>query len=57
MAIHFHDTNYTAISNILKCLEYGVKVIDSSIGGLGGCPYAKKANGNVATENVIYLLD
>ena len=57
MAIHFHDTNYTAIGNILKCLEYGVKVIDSSIGGLGGCPYAKKANGNVATENVVYVLD
>jgi hydroxymethylglutaryl-CoA lyase len=57
MAVHLHDTNNTALANMLECLKRGVRVVDASIGGLGGCPYAKKANGNVSTENVIYVLD
>ncbi|HXW21836.1 MAG TPA: hydroxymethylglutaryl-CoA lyase [Rhodomicrobium sp.] len=57
LAVHFHDTYGQAIANIYACLEDGVRVVDSSAGGLGGCPYAKGASGNVATENVIYLLD
>lgn len=57
MAVHFHDTNGTALENILESLQRGVRVMDSSVGGLGGCPYAKKATGNVPTENVLYLLD
>lgn len=56
MAIHFHDTGDSALVNIMECLKRGIEVIDSSVGGLGGCPYAKTANGNVATENVLYLL-
>ena len=57
IAIHFHDTYGQALANILACLEIGVSVIDSSIAGLGGCPYAKGASGNVATEDVIYMLE
>lgn len=57
IAIHFHDTYGQALANILACLELGVSVIDSSIAGLGGCPYAKGASGNVATEDVIYMLE
>ncbi len=57
LAVHFHDTYGQAIANIYACLEEGVRVVDSSAGGLGGCPYAKGASGNVATEDVIYLLD
>ncbi len=53
---HFHDTYGQAIANILACLEIGVARFDSSIAGLGGCPYAKGATGNVATEDVVYLL-
>jgi len=56
LAVHFHDTYDKAIPNILKALEMGVSVVDSSVGGLGGCPYAKKAAGNVCTENVVYAL-
>lgn len=56
IAVHFHDTYGQALANILACLEFGVSVIDSSIAGLGGCPYAKGASGNVATEDVLYLL-
>ena len=56
MAIHFHDTNGNALENILEALKYDIRVIDSSIAGLGGCPYAKKATGNVWSENVIDLL-
>ena len=56
-AIHFHDTYGQALPNILVALDRGISVIDSSVGGLGGCPYAKGANGNVATEDVIYMLD
>jgi hydroxymethylglutaryl-CoA lyase len=57
MAVHFHDTYGQALANILASLELGVAVIDSSVAGLGGCPYAKGASGNVASEDVLYLLD
>ena len=56
-AVHFHDTYGQALPNILTALECGVSIVDSSIGGLGGCPYAKGASGNVATEDVVYMLD
>lgn len=55
-AMHFHDTRGMALTNILVSLEAGISVFDSSSGGLGGCPYAKGATGNVATEDVWYLL-
>lgn len=57
LAIHFHDTYGQALANIYACLELGINIIDSSIAGLGGCPYAKGASGNVATEDVIYMLN
>lgn len=57
LAVHCHDTYGMAISNILTALQMGVSVVDSSVGGLGGCPYARGATGNVATEDVVYLLD
>ncbi|KAL6525621.1 hypothetical protein OROHE_015928 [Orobanche hederae] len=57
LAVHFHDTYGQALSNILLSLQMGVGTIDSSISGLGGCPYAKGASGNVATEDVVYMLD
>jgi hydroxymethylglutaryl-CoA lyase len=57
IGIHFHDTYGQALANTLACLEKGVTVIDSSIAGLGGCPYAPGAAGNVATEDVLYMLD
>jgi len=57
LAVHFHDTRGTALANILKSLELGISTVDSSAGGLGGCPYAPGASGNVATEDVLYLLD
>eukprot|EP01017_Pseudomicrothorax_dubius_P018603 TRINITY_DN2055_c0_g2_i4.p1 TRINITY_DN2055_c0_g2~~TRINITY_DN2055_c0_g2_i4.p1 ORF type:complete len:320 (+),score=76.82 TRINITY_DN2055_c0_g2_i4:43-1002(+) len=56
VAVHFHDTYDKAIENILIALSYGVSVVDSSVAGLGGCPYAKKAAGNVCTENVLLAL-
>ncbi len=56
IAIHFHDTYGQALANILACLQMGVGTVDSSIAGLGGCPYAKGASGNVATEDVVYML-
>ena len=56
LAVHFHDTYDQALANILACLEEGVRVIDSSVSGTGGCPYAKGATGNVATEDVAYML-
>ena len=56
LAIHCHDTYGQAIANIVEALEMGVRCVDSSVAGLGGCPYAKGATGNVATEDVIYLL-
>lgn len=57
LAIHFHDTYGQALANIYACLELGISVIDSSVGGLGGCPYAKGASGNVATEDLLYMLE
>jgi hydroxymethylglutaryl-CoA lyase len=56
IAIHFHDTYGQALANIYACLEMGISIIDSSIAGLGGCPYAPGADGNVATEDVLYML-
>jgi hydroxymethylglutaryl-CoA lyase len=56
LAAHFHDTRGLALSNLLIALEHGITVIDSSVSGLGGCPYAAGATGNVATEDVVYLL-
>lgn len=56
LAVHFHDTYGQALANILVCLEVGVRVVDSSVAGLGGCPYARGATGNVATEDVVYML-
>ena len=53
---HFHDTYGQALSNTLRCLEMGIWQFDTSIAGLGGCPYAKGATGNVATEDVVYML-
>jgi hydroxymethylglutaryl-CoA lyase len=53
---HFHDTYGMAVANVMACLEMGVSTFDASIAGLGGCPYAKGATGNVATEDVLYLL-
>jgi hydroxymethylglutaryl-CoA lyase len=53
---HFHDTYGQALANIYACLEMGISTFDASIAGLGGCPYAKGATGNVATEDVVYLL-
>ena len=57
LAVHFHDTYGQALANILACLEKGVAVVDSAVAGLGGCPYAKGATGNVASEDVLYMLD
>jgi hydroxymethylglutaryl-CoA lyase len=57
LAVHFHDTYGQALANILACLEIGVSVVDASVSGLGGCPYAPGASGNVATEDVVYMLD
>ena len=56
LAIHFHDTYGQALANILACLEEGVSVVDSAVSGAGGCPYAKGASGNVASEDVVYML-
>lgn len=56
LAIHFHDTRGQALANILTCLELGVGVIDSAVSGVGGCPYARGASGNVASEDVVYML-
>jgi hydroxymethylglutaryl-CoA lyase len=57
LAGHYHDTYGMALANILASLEFGVAVFDSSVAGLGGCPYAPGASGNVATEELVYLLD
>jgi len=56
LAVHFHDTWGQALANIAACLEEGVRVVDSAVGGTGGCPYARGASGNVASEDVVYLL-
>ncbi len=57
LAVHFHDTYGQALANILVALELGVAVIDASVAGLGGCAYAPGASGNVASEDVLYMLD
>ncbi len=57
IAVHFHDTWGQALANILASLELGIAVVDSAVSGLGGCPYAVGATGNVATEDVVYMLD
>ena len=57
IAVHFHDTYGQALANLYAVLQLGVSTIDSSVGGLGGCPYAKGASGNVATEDVLYMLN
>jgi hydroxymethylglutaryl-CoA lyase len=57
LALHFHDTRGTALANVLASLEYGMHTFDSSPGGLGGCPYAPGATGNLAAEDLIYMLD
>jgi hydroxymethylglutaryl-CoA lyase len=57
LAVHFHDTYGQAVANIHACLEAGIATVDASVAGLGGCPYAKGASGNVATEDVVYLLN
>lgn len=56
LAVHFHDTRGQALANVFACLELGVATVDASVAGLGGCPYAKGATGNVATEDLVYLL-
>lgn len=57
LAVHFHDTYGQALANILASLELGVRIVDSSVAGIGGCPYARGATGNVATEDVVYQLE
>ncbi len=57
LAVHFHDTYGQALTNIYAALQLGVTVVDSAVAGLGGCPYAKGASGNVATEDVVYMLN
>jgi isopropylmalate/homocitrate/citramalate synthase len=56
LAVHFHDTRGTALANVLAALHEGIEVVDSSAGGLGGCPYAPGASGNLATEDLLYML-
>ncbi|MFE2428275.1 hydroxymethylglutaryl-CoA lyase [Streptomyces sp. NPDC059373] len=57
IAVHFHDTYGQALSNTLAALQQGVSIVDASAGGLGGCPYAKSATGNLATEDLVWMLD
>lgn len=56
LAVHFHDTYGQALANVAACLEDGVRVVDSAVGGTGGCPYARGSSGNVASEDVVYML-
>jgi len=56
VAMHFHDTRGTSLANVYASLRMGIKTFDSSVGGLGGCPYAKGASGNLATEDLVYLI-
>lgn len=56
LAMHFHDTRGTALANVLTALQLGIRIFDSSAGGLGGCPYAPGASGNLATEDLLYML-
>ncbi|GAC1488381.1 MAG: hypothetical protein NVS1B16_15620 [Pseudarthrobacter sp.] len=57
LAVHFHDTYGQALSNTMVALQHGITVVDSSAGGLGGCPYAKSATGNLATEDLLWQLN
>src|SRR6476660_9913203 len=57
VGVHFHDTYGQALANTLTALRHGVTVVDASTGGLGGCPYAKSATGNLATEDLVWALD
>ena len=57
IAVHCHDTYGQALANILRAIDEGVRIVDSSVAGLGGCPYALGASGNVATEDVVYMLN
>jgi len=57
LAVHFHDTRGTALANVLAALQEGIAIVDSSAGGLGGCPYAPGASGNLATEDLLYMLN
>jgi hydroxymethylglutaryl-CoA lyase len=57
LALHFHDTRGTALANVLAGLGMGIAIFDSSAGGLGGCPYAPGASGNLSTEDLLYMLD
>jgi len=57
VALHFHDTRGTALANVLAALDYGITTFDASAGGLGGCPYAPGATGNLATEDLLYMLE
>src|SRR5207244_9396533 len=57
IALHFHDTRGTALANVLSALPYGISTFDASARGLGGCPYAPGAAGNLATDDLIYMLD
>ena len=57
LALHFHNTYGQALANIFACMQLGAHIIDTSVAGLGGCPYAKGASGNIATEDVVYMLN
>jgi hydroxymethylglutaryl-CoA lyase len=57
LALHFHDTRGTALANVAAALNMGISIFDSAVGGLGGCPYAKGASGNLATEDLVYMLE
>jgi hydroxymethylglutaryl-CoA lyase len=57
VGVHFHDTYGQALANTLAALSYGVTTVDSSAGGLGGCPFAESATGNLATEDLVWMLD
>ncbi|MBO0780046.1 MAG: hydroxymethylglutaryl-CoA lyase [Ktedonobacteraceae bacterium] len=57
LAVHFHDTRGTALANVLMALQMGVRTVDAAAGGLGGCPYAPGASGNLATEDLVYMLN
>ncbi|HUS25024.1 MAG TPA: hydroxymethylglutaryl-CoA lyase [Candidatus Binatia bacterium] len=56
LAVHFHDTRGQALANVYACLEEGARIVDASVAGLGGCPYANGASGNLATEDLVYML-
>jgi len=56
LAVHFHDTRGQALANVAACIEAGVRVVDAAVAGTGGCPYARGASGNLATEDLVYML-